>query len=346
MGAKGSSLVVFVGAYLSYILMGSRSFWTTCLVGTGTYIATSFYLLRNPRAKHRRTNPHSPAVLIAHRGGAGEAYENTMEAFKRAVAVGADMLELDVHLSKDGYVVVAHDQQLERLTGVKTMINQRDYSCLPCLKSEVSVDFCPGQTYCDPHIGDEERRFPLLSEVLSSFPTTQVNIDIKDPEPELVAKVDYIIRQHKAEDRCVWGNFNQETTENCYDKNPDVGILFSMSRVVKLYILFYTGFLPFVSLKETHLEIPMPSSFLNPMYRTPEGNVNLARLSPLMLSLIDWLLMSPLLFRHLKSRGVYTYLWVLNNEEEYEKAFRIGATGIMTDYPSRLRKFLDEKKLS
>jgi glycerophosphoryl diester phosphodiesterase len=49
-------------------------------------------------------------AVIAHRGGAAEGYENTIEAFRRAVGRGAGMLELDVHLSKDQRVVVAHDQ--------------------------------------------------------------------------------------------------------------------------------------------------------------------------------------------------------------------------------------------
>ena len=67
-----------------------------------TYMATSIYLLRNPLARHKSSLKMKQIPLIAHRGGAGEGYENTMLAFKRAVDVGAGMLELDVHLSRDG----------------------------------------------------------------------------------------------------------------------------------------------------------------------------------------------------------------------------------------------------
>jgi glycerophosphoryl diester phosphodiesterase len=57
-----------------------------------------------------------PVMVIAHRGFSGEAPENTLAAFKKAIDVGSDMMELDVHFSKDGQVVVIHDDHLERTT--------------------------------------------------------------------------------------------------------------------------------------------------------------------------------------------------------------------------------------
>ena len=85
----------------------------------------------------------SSVKLIGHRGGAGEGYENTGHAYNNAVNLGVGMLELDVHLTKvvhlififvnslnfflailqDEEVVVAHDQNLSRLTGLKVMNN-------------------------------------------------------------------------------------------------------------------------------------------------------------------------------------------------------------------------------
>eukprot|EP00092_Neocalanus_flemingeri_P051535 GFUD01060003.1.p1 GENE.GFUD01060003.1~~GFUD01060003.1.p1 ORF type:complete len:194 (+),score=61.95 GFUD01060003.1:518-1099(+) len=190
---------------------------------------------------------------------------------------------------------------------------------------------------------EEERNFATLEEVLRQFPSTQVNIDLKDKNEVLVDRVNKIIVENEAEDRCVWGNFSASTTELCYSTNPKVGLLFSSLQFLKLYILFYTGLLPFVNIRETHLEIPMPSVFLDEKYRTKCGNVGLARMSPWITKLIDWLLMSPQLFLHLQKRGVTTYLWVLNNEEEFERAFNLGVQGVMTDYPSRLKQFLDKK---
>ncbi len=60
----------------------------------------------------------------------------------------------------------------------------------------------------------------------------------------------------------MWGNFSAETTWLCHATNPRVGLLFSLRRVLILLALHYSCLLPFVSLPETHLEIPMPTIFL------------------------------------------------------------------------------------
>lgn len=324
----------------SYLMTAGIS---ACLVlAGGSYVLTSVFFLKNPLKRQKKRHPVAPALLIAHRGGAGEGYENTLNTFWRAVNCGANMLELDVHLTKDDEVVVAHDSNLERITGRNISVSDCNYGSLPLLKEDITIDFCPGSTFSDKGAPEGHRKFAKLDEVLESFPNTQINIDLKSKSRELAERVNSLIMKHGAERRCVWGNFSQETTDFCHSLNPEVGLLFSMPRVIRLYLAFYTGVLPFMSLPETHLEIPMPSIFLSPKYRTPEGNVGMARMAPVLLKVADWFLMSPVLFNHLKRRGIHVYLWVLNSEEEYRKALDVGATGIMTDFPSKLSKFLEK----
>jgi len=313
-------------------------------MASSSYVATSLYLLLNPLTKYRISTRMKQIPLIAHRGGAGEGYENTILAFRRAVQNGAGMLELDVHLTRDGQVVVAHDLHLQRLTGVDLNIRNLDFKQLPSLKETISIDFCPGQSYSDSSVEEEERGFSTLDKVLHEFPSTQINIDLKDRDDVLVEKVNQIIVENDAEDRCVWGNFSSTTTELCYSTNPKVGLLFSSLQFFKLYLLFYTGLLPFVHIKESHLEIPMPSVFLNEKFRSKEGNVGLAKFPPWLIRMVDWLLMSPMLFLHLQKRGVTTYLWVLNHEDQFERAFSLGVQGVMTDYPNKLHQFLEKKQ--
>jgi len=322
-------------------LMGSSFILPLATLGAG-YVATSLYYLIRPRRTYVPMMKRTP--FIAHRGGAAEGYENTLPAFRKAVKTGAGMLELDVHLTKDGEVVVAHDQHLQRLTELSTNIRDLEYNQLPGLKERVSIDFCPGETFCDRTVIQEERTICRLDQVLQEFPHTQINIDVKVKDSGLVEAVNKIIVKHGAEKRCVWGNFSSQTTERCYQVNPDIGLLFSALSVIKLYLLFYSGLIPFVDLKETHLEIPMPSVFFNDEYRAAHGNVGLAKFSPVLIRLLDFVLMSPVLFRHLSNRGVTVYLWTLNTEEEFERAFSLGAHGVMTDRPSVLRDFLQRKQ--
>lgn len=81
-----------------------------------------YYCFRIDTIKKRRRRRY---VHISHRGGAAEAYENTLEGFRRAVnECGTQMLELDVHMTKDGVVVVSHDMHLGRLCGADVRVDQ------------------------------------------------------------------------------------------------------------------------------------------------------------------------------------------------------------------------------
>lgn len=282
-------------------------------------------------------------ALIAHRGGAAEGYENTLEAYHHAVRLGAGMLELDVHLTKDGEVVVAHDQHLLRLTGVDRNIRDLNFSQMPTIKDTLNIDFRPGEYYCDKSVMPERRVFARFEDVLKTFPDTQINIDVKVGDRGLVEAVNKIIVDNDAETRCVWGSFSRETTERCHLTNPNIGLIFSMARVLRLYLTFYLGLLSFIPIKETHLELPLPSIFFDDKFRSDEGNVGIAKMAVGVLRIIDWFLMSPVLFDHLDRRGILVYLWVLNDEKHFERAFSLGAHGVMTDYPSKLRTYLERK---
>ena len=73
------------------------------------------------------------------------------------------------------------------------------------------------------------------------------------------------------------------------------------------------------------------------------GNVGIARMAVAVLRIIDWFLMSPVLFDHLERRGIHVYLWVLNEQEHFDRAVSLGAHGVMTDYPSKLKTYLQRK---
>ncbi|XP_020847503.1 lysophospholipase D GDPD1 isoform X1 [Phascolarctos cinereus] len=223
----------------------------------GGYVVTSFLLLKYPTLLHQKKKQRFLSKHISHRGGAGENLENTMAAFRHAVNMGTDMLELDCHMTKDEQVVVSHDGNLKRSTGINVNISDMKYCELPPYLGKLDITFQKGR-----QSEGEDKRIPLLKEVFEAFPHTPVNIDIKVNNNLLIKKVSELVTQYKREHLTVWGNAKYEIVEKCHKENSDIPILFSLQRVLLILGLFYTGLLPFVPICEQFFEIPMPSIIL------------------------------------------------------------------------------------
>ena len=117
--------------------------------------------------------------LFAHRGGSLEAPENTLAAFANGLRAGADRLELDVHGTADGEVVVIHDPTLERTTdGVGEV---RALSLAEIQRCDAGNRFRAADG--TPTFRGRGIRVPTLGEVLAAFPGVPLNIEIKQLEP-------------------------------------------------------------------------------------------------------------------------------------------------------------------
>jgi len=109
----------------------------------------------------------APPWIVGHRGAAGEATENTLSAFQRAIADGADMIELDVQLTADGELAVLHDWDLARLAGIPWLVEETRWADLQTLRLRTS-----GEREGEP--------VPTLEEVLAALPAEfPLNVEIK-----------------------------------------------------------------------------------------------------------------------------------------------------------------------
>jgi glycerophosphoryl diester phosphodiesterase len=155
------------------------------------------------QAANRWIEPHTP-LNIAHQGGEDEFPSNTMYAFRRALRAGADMLELDVGVTKDGKVIVMHDTTVDGKTnGHGTVASQtlRQIKRLdaahwfaPRAKEHYSHDLArrayrfrrdaTGRREPPKGIRATDVRVPTLAEVQKAFPRTPINIEIKGRTPD------------------------------------------------------------------------------------------------------------------------------------------------------------------
>jgi glycerophosphoryl diester phosphodiesterase len=122
-------------------------------------------------------------LVFAHRGGSALKPENTLAAFDHGIALGADGLELDVHLSRDGTVVVHHDRTLDRTTALRGPIALRDAAEL------------------------HAARVPALAEVLARYRDARIIIEMKVNSPALARAVVDRLRRADAVERACLGSF-------------------------------------------------------------------------------------------------------------------------------------------
>ncbi len=161
-------------------------------------------------------------LVWAHRGASGYAPENTLPAFKMAVDMGADGVELDVQLSKDGVPVVCHDETIDRTSSAKGWI--KDYT----LEELRKMDFCNGnQRY-------EGVQIPTLEEVFNLLKDTglTVNIELKTGVifyENIEKKTIDLVKKCGWENRVIYSSFNHYSVKKVQelDSNAKVGFLYA-----------------------------------------------------------------------------------------------------------------------
>ena len=166
----------------------------------------------------------SKTQIWAHRGASAYAPENTLEAFELAKKMGADGVELDVHFSKDGEIVVCHDEKIDRVSNGQGSIPTYTYAEL------LNFDF--GYKFYGEARGI---KIPTLRQVYELLKDTEmvINIEIKSANPEMPVKCIELAKEMDMLDRTHISSFNHFQLEKAREVEPTVSIapLYSFNMV-------------------------------------------------------------------------------------------------------------------
>lgn len=166
----------------------------------------------------------SMTEIFAHRGASGYAPENTLEAFRLAMEQGADGIELDVHLTKDGEVVVIHDETLNRTSDGQGKV--RDYT----LEELKKFSF---HNHMEKYQGVQ---IPTLKEALNLVKNSRikVNIELKTGiywYEGIEEKTMDIVKTMGMEDRVIYSSFNHYSIQKVLEQNSDAETAYLFSDV-------------------------------------------------------------------------------------------------------------------
>lgn len=256
----------------------------------------------------------SPLVL-AHRGASAAAPENTLEAFALALEMGADILELDVHATSDGVVVVIHDETVDRTSNGTGRVAAQTLADLQRLDFGHAFSADGGTTH--PYRGGSVR-IPTLEEVFERFPRARVNVEIKQTVPDILDRVWEVVRGRAAEDRVLitvppeviarWSRLSGGRTALAVD--GDSARRFVGSVVAKVEILYRP--------EADVLQLPL------------EWKVGFTTIR----------LDTPEIISRAHAAGLVIDYWTIDDEPTMRRLFRLGADAITTNRPDLAVKVL------
>jgi glycerophosphoryl diester phosphodiesterase len=270
-------------------------------------------------------------LCYAHQGGAWEWPSSTLFAIHRAIEAGATAVELDVHATLDGELVVCHDASVDRTTDGHGMIARMTLAELKRLDNAFwfipGADVTPGRPASEyPYRGraPEDCAFGIatLDEVLQEFPGVVLNLDIKQTAPavpgyeERLAK---LLAEH--------------------ERTNDVIVASFLDRATEAFRHFAPG-------------IPTSAGTLGTamFWRATHDGSALPDLPVVALQVPEWhgelLVVDEQFVTAAHALGIAVHVWTINDRATMARLVDLGVDGIITDLPTTLASVLDERSVA
>ncbi len=277
-------------------------------------------LIARPRPAHAYADLLPPGTaVLAHQGGDDLWPSNTLLAFERAAALGADVLELDVHFTADGQFVVIHDATVDRTTDGTGAVAERALAELRTL--DAGYDWQPDEPAegFDPEASAPPYRgmgfaIPTLAEVLAAFPNAAVNVEIKQDDPEVARALCSELRSENATDRVMVGSFHAPALRAFRDACPEVATSAAPREVLTFFLLARARLHRIYSPPFEALQVPTEQSGLT--------------------------VVTPHFVEAAHQRGVDVHVWTIDDVPTMNRLVAMGVDGLITDRPDRALRVL------
>ncbi len=247
--------------------------------------------------------------MIAHRGASGEHPENTLVAFRAAAEAGAPYFELDVHMTRDGVIVVSHDAELSRTCGLDVAI--RDLTLAELKRADAGWGFTARD--CAFPFRGRGIQVPALAEVFAAFPERRYIIEVKQSTPSLAAALLAVIERAGMRRRVLIASEEHAPIDEMRSLAPELPTGFPYHEIAAFMISLAPDAEPYQPRGDA-LQIP-------PEYES-------------------WRLVTPQSVDAAHRLGVEVHVWTVNDAAEMRAMLELGVDGIITDYPARLLALL------
>lgn len=285
--------------------------WGLGIVGLGLLylVVAAWPAAPIPQHPFFQNAPHP--LVMAHQGGDGLRPGDTLAAFRHAAALGVDVLEMDVHATADGVLVLMHDATVDRTTNGHGEIRAMTLAEIKQLDAGYRWSPDGGQTF--PFRG-QGITVPTLEEVFQTFPDYRMNIEIKQTDPPIAGALCDLIRAYHMESRVLVASFHATAMDAFRAACPEVATSMHEDEIRPLYFLARAGLSN--RYRPAAQAVQVPERW---------GNI------PVLV---------PSFVRGAQRRGVQVHAWTINDPADMERLLALGVDGIITDYPDRLLALL------
>ena len=260
--------------------------------------------------------PESHPEILGHRGAAGTAPENTLEAFAEGLRRGADILESDIHLTQDGVPVLLHDPEVDRTTDGSGAVC--DLHLEEIQKLDAGYRFTPeGSETCA--FRGQGLQIPTLEQAFRRFPDARFNLELKAGSEYCASQVIKLVKALDRENRTLLTAGDASLMDQLVASAKEQNASPAFGACTRDAAAFARSAAQNLAPPPIPMALQIPVGF--------GGQV----------------LVTDALIAHAHAHQVQVHVWTINEEEEMARLLDMGVDGLVTDFPGRMNELLQRR---